>query len=329
MSVQYLNNYRGIAILLVVLGHAMSAIPGAVPPYIHFFAPIFGSGTLLFVLVAGIFFSTLTKEQNYPSFMGNKIKFVVLPYIFLSFPAAMVYVLGWKNTHDWMDVAWLHSLNPVLAYAYLMATGAHLGPLWFVPMILLYYVASPIWWTLIRRKLLLPAVAFSLVLGMFLGRPTGNSNFLQSAFYFLAPYLLGIYAGENPNLIKSLAPFAGKGFLACIALLLAIGDITFAGLHWMLLGSLATACMLIALCLSKLNHKIKWLDLFARLSFYIFFVHGYIVGACRMYWSKSAFYGSEIPIVAGIFLATLAISIAAYIPLKLTLKARSRFFLAA
>jgi len=329
MSLQYLNNFRGIAILLIVFGHAVSALPAPHSPFLASLMPLFSNGTLLFVLVAGQFFVTLSENYSYKIFLKNKLMMVVLPYLILSLPAALIYLLGLKNSHEWMDMQWFHSLNPVVAYGYLLITGAHLGPLWFVPMILLYYLASPVWLFFSRKNFLLPMFFLSLVLATYLGRSVDNSNSLQSALYFLPAYLLGMYLGKHSALLNILIPYAVWIFGICVSILLFFGQSEFFNSRWDLLIKLVLTCCLIAICMDKLNYKIKWLDLFARLSFYLFFVHGYVIGAFRMYLQHSKFHYMDIGIAVGIFISTLILCLMAYVIFKWLFQSRSKFILGA
>lgn len=328
MSVQYLNNFRGIAILLIIFGHAISALPAS-QESLSFLLPIFSNGTLLFVLVAGQFFATLSANFYYPAFLKNKMLFVVLPYLILSFPAALIYLLGLKDSHEWMDMQWFQQLHPLIAYAYLLVTGAHLGPLWFVPMIMLYYLLSPLWIWILQRNWIMPLFILSLLLALYLGRPIVNANSLQSAFYFLPAYILGIYLGKDSQLIEWLKPVAVTGFLLCIVSLIFLGETGHFNSRWDLLLKLVATCFLISICLKKLNFKIKWLDLFARLSFFLFFVHGYVIGAFRMIFRETDFHHLGLLAVLGIFLITISLCLAAYIVFKGILQHRSKFILGA
>lgn len=329
MSLQYLNNFRGIAILLIVFGHAVSALPEPHSAFLTALMPLFSNGTLLFVLVAGQFFVVLSENYSYKNFLKNKLMLVVLPYLILSLPAALIYLLGLKNSHEWMDMQWFHSLNPVIAYGYLLITGAHLGPLWFVPMILLYYLASPVWLFFLRKNLLLPMFGLSLVLAILLGRSLDNSNSLQSALYFLPAYLLGMYLGKHSALINSSIPYAAWIFGICITILLLFGQSEFFDSRWDLLIKLVMTSCLIAICMDKLNYKIKWLDLFARLSFYLFFVHGYVIGAFRIYLQHSELDDMGIGVAVGIFITTLILCLMAYVVFKWLFQNNSKYILGA
>jgi peptidoglycan/LPS O-acetylase OafA/YrhL len=152
---------------------------------------------------------------------------------------------------------------------------------------------------------------------------------LQSALYFLPAYLLGMYLGKRPGLLSFLMPYAVWGFIICVLVLIDYGHSIFSDTRWDLLLKLITTCFLIALCQAKLNFKIKWLDLFARLSFYLFFVHGYVIGAFRIYLRHSEHHYMGIGAALGIFITTLILCLMAYILFKWLFQNHSKFILGA
>lgn len=329
MSTQYLNNYRGVAILLVILSHSASTLDTANAVLINFISPIFGSGTLFFMLVAGQFFASFSDDYSYKQFLLNKLKFVVAPYVATSMPAALIYICELKTQHEWIDMEWFHGLNPVLGYLYLFVTGGHLGPLWFIPMILFYYLISPAFDLLIKRGWLVWAFVLSVVPAVCMGRPHGNSNMFQSAVYFLPPYMLGMILSGRGDFLKSLVRQPSLGLIVSVGGLLIFGKSLFLGLHWHLPFGLFAAAMLLNFMQSSLNYKIKLLDLMARLSFFLFFVHGYFVGYFRSVFRKMGVFSYPDLVVILVFVATLILCLMAYIPLKYKIKGRSRYLIGA
>lgn len=284
---------------------------------------------MLFVLVAGHFFYALSGNFSYAPFLKNKALNVVAPYAFVSFPAAMIYVLGLKHEHQWLDMEWFTSLHYLWRYVYLMFMGAHLGPLWFIPMILVYYLMSPLWvWLIKVDKIHYVLVAF-LLLSMYVGRAPDNSNFIQSGIYYLPAYLLGMYLGRHPDVVDRMGLHAQVGFWVSLLVLLSLGGCYAYGITWKVPVALVFGCYLICICKQKLNHRQKWLDLFARLSFYLFFVHGYVTGFFRSALKSFDHYAWEPVLVLFVFATTLLLCLAAYIPLKMLLRERSKYLIGA
>lgn len=323
----YLNNYRGIAILLVVFSHAVSILTTYEPGFLKALAPFYHSGTLLFVLAAGYFFAAMFESYSYFPFLKNKLKQLVMPYVLLSLPAALVYVFGLKTTHSWVDMTWFHSLGTVEAYIFMLITGAQLGPLWFVPMIFVYYLLSPVWAFLLQKNLLIPVFCACLASALYFGRPPNNSRFLEAGVYFLPPYLLGMWMHSTPWLSKVSESKAATGFALSALMLLTLGE-RFSGAQ--LLAGLLAAFFLIALCRTKFNYKVKSLDLLARLSFYIFIMHGYMVGFFRSALAEGLYDDTTLTlIILAVFVLTITTCILLYVPLKILLRDRSKYFLGA
>lgn len=81
------------------------------------------------------------------------------------------------------------------------------------------------------------------------------------------------------------------------------------------------------------RRKDIWLDLFARLSFFIFFIHGYFAALIRSVFAKlvdgngSLYPVLEVPLIVAAFVSMLALSILTYLVLKLCLRERSRLII--
>lgn len=325
---QHLNNYRGLAISLVIASHAAATLPDPHPSSVSFFSPLFGCGTILFILAAGYFFTTLSATDSYTSYLKSKIKNVIAPYIILSMPAALIYITGLKTHHDWLDLQWLSSLPTLEAYLYLMITGAQLGPLWFIPMVIIFYILCPVWQLLIKKSLLLPAIFLALIAATAAGRPMHNENSLQSAIFFLPAYLTGMLI---PSLgIEKHKEIPSKALLVGTLLALLLNGWLNAKASVLTpVLSLAFAIAMLLFTSQHLTKKIKILDLMARLSFFLFFVHGYFIAAFRIKLHERQITTMAWPTIAAVSIITILLSLALYIPLKAALKDRSKFVLAA
>jgi len=85
-----------------------------------------------------------------------------------------------------------------------------------------------------------------------------------------------------------------------------------------------------AFCAQYLEKRNIWLDMFARLSFFIFFIHGYFASLERIALQKLGFVdvienpGLEIVVIVATFLMIIVMSLSAYIVLKFLLRDKSR-----
>ena len=102
--------------------------------------------------------------------------------------------MDWTGQQDRLKsalgVALLH-----VALAYL--TGRQMPiPLWFIPMIAVYYVVAPVFVWVDRRPKWYAAIAPLLVLASFSHRPQHQTELSQSLVYFLPVYLSGMAASH-------------------------------------------------------------------------------------------------------------------------------------
>ncbi len=338
IDVQFINNMRGIAILIIVYTHAIWAMPapGEATAFLDYAV---GNGTLIFIFIAGYLFSKTTDRFRYVSYLENKIKNVLVPYLIVSLPASLLYVFHIKTTHQWLDMDWFYTnLNLLERYLYLAATGAQLGPLWFVPMIVVFYLVSPVFAYLRNSNLIFPLVFIALVIAYLAGRPVGNSNPFQSFLFFTPFYLLGMIAFRFNDQLMSLERHANP---------LAVGyAIFFITLYFIffrppaastdsdqLLIYLPLILILTVFCKKHLNRRVPILDMFGRLSFYIFFVHGYFAAAMlvvtrRLFGEQGLHLAfAEVLVITTIFCAITFMSLATYVVLKYLLKDKSRYII--
>ena len=333
MGFQFMNNYRGIAILMVLLAHAISVLRSMKPVESEGILLLnlhMDNCTLIFVTVAGFFFSILSVNYSYIPFLKNKFKAVIVPYFIISIPMVILYILNLKQQHRWIDLEWFHSsLDPVSQYVFLMITGAHLGPLWFVPMIVIFYAVSPVFIVIKNNNVVVPAFLLSLALGAFLSRPALNDNALHSFAYFLPAFFLGMLLAEKKYLYESIMKYSE----ALLTLYIVIVSVLYMNIEINtsvdLFIKLSLAFIVMALCRKCMNYKIVWLDLFARLSFYLFFIHGYFTGVARITFRETSVELEEYFALIFVFIYIIFMSLAAYVVCKLFLKEQTKYFLGA
>lgn len=104
-----------------------------------FFYHFLTEWTAIFLLISGFLFQFLLPKYEFSSFMKKKITNVILPYIIVSIPAILIYLLGYKTVHNWIDISELLSNSKLYAIFYFYLTGGHLGPLWFIPVLTLIF----------------------------------------------------------------------------------------------------------------------------------------------------------------------------------------------
>jgi hypothetical protein len=242
---------------------------------------LLNNSTVLFVVVAGYLFDFQIKAFNYKNFLISKVSTVVIPYIVISIPVVSLYMLGFKSTHIWIDMDWFVEQNPVFQYLYLMLTGAHLGPLWFVPMIIILYFLSPFVVLLKNNNMLMIAFFISLIPAIYFGRPEHNENPILASVYFLPPYFLGLIVSQKKYIYEKFNNISVFILGVYVSFYLLIFNYFEVLSSIDLFLKMILSIIVLSVCSNFLSKKNKMLDMFARLSFFIFLIHGYFSGAIR------------------------------------------------
>ncbi len=327
-TMQFINNFRGIAILLIMLIHAIGTINNDGSTVLHALELLLDNTTILFVVVAGYLFSSLSTNFNYLDYLKHKFKIVIIPYFFVSIPAIFIYMSGLKNTHFWLDINWLHSLGPVYQYLYFMLSGAHLVTLWFIPMIIPLYLFSPSFLYLKNKQLLGIFFILSLIPALWFGRPDFSVNNVIWTVYFLPTYLLGMLLWQRPNIYEMLTKHSGVLLVGYIVIYLSLSWDGEFNTSVDLLWKMALSVILIAFTKRYLSKKNKCLNMFARLSFYLYFVHGYFISIIRIIYNQYLNVEMTGLLAASVsFTITLFLSLSSFVVIKMILKQRSKLFI--
>ncbi len=110
-------------------------------------------GTFLFVFIAGFLFQHLLYKYNYLEYLRGRLLRVVLPYLLVSIPAVFAWTFLYQKSgmgvpRGLYDNSWWYIAG------YYLITGKHMAPLWFIPMIAVFYVLSPLFRLVDRFPLL-------------------------------------------------------------------------------------------------------------------------------------------------------------------------------
>lgn len=324
---QFINNYRGIAILLIVLIHAIGTINNNDSAILYAIGLLLDNSTILFVVVAGYLFSSLSFKFNYRQYLTHKFRVIIIPYFFVSIPAVLIYMTGLKTNHYWIDMDWFHSLTLINQYLYFMFSGAHLVTLWFIPMIIPFYLLSPVILYIRNKNFLEIFFVICLIPALWFGRPEFSENNLIWSVYFFPAYLLGMILCLRPRIYELLVAYCGPILLSFMAIYLASNWFSPFSTSVDLLWKMSLSIILIACSKRYLAKKNRWLNMFARLSFYLFFVHGYFIGVIRILYRQ--YFNTEVTGIlaaSASFTVTIICSLLTFVMIKLILKDKSKIF---
>lgn len=298
MFLRYVHNFRAVAIVVIVAGHAAVVLKhDAHPRTMDFLLDLLDNGTVLFVFIAGFLFEHLSRRFEYRDYLHKKLLNVIIPYLLVSIPA-VAYTVRFVDPNPALPES-LRDASPAAQAAWMFLTGGGTFnyAVWFVPMITLFYLAAPLFMRFIAHpRLYLLAVPLT-VFSMAAHRPPEVHTPLI-ALYFLPAYLLGMWASHErerlePVLLRSWAWLLGAFGVAVLVRFLfsdrhgneyARGMFTgeFGLFDWMFAQKLLLCAAFLGLMLrldAVVGDRLRFLG---DISFTIFFVHGYVLFAFQI-----------------------------------------------
>jgi surface polysaccharide O-acyltransferase-like enzyme len=275
---QHIHVFRGVAILLIVCAHTLPSLDWSDSPLLgRAIDGIANESSIFFFFIAGYLFQHLSARFRYQSYLIQKLKTVILPYLLLSIPALIVFTFLTERTGMW---SWFYGLDKWEQIGLFLLTGKHLAPLWFVPTITLFYLAAPI---LVRLDRSYPAfywvIPILLVISSILGRD-GSLGPINKALYLAPVYILGMCFSHYGEKAEQLA----QKFWLPLSLLTLTGYLGYL-LEWdvpphYLMIMKAPMCLLLTILLLNFHSVFgKRLDYIGHVSFGIFFIHAYFISA--------------------------------------------------
>jgi len=193
-------------------------------------------------------------------------------------------------------------------------------------MIIPFYLLSPVI-IYIKNKCLLEAFFIvSLVPALWFGRPYFSENNLIWSVYFLPAYLLGMVLWLRPRIYEVLVEYSSYILVGYIVVYLSSSWFSAFSSSVDLLWKMSLSVILIACCKRHLSKRNRWLNMFAHLSFYLFFVHGYFIGVIRILYKHFNTEVSGIIAASASFSITILLSLLSFVIIKLILKEKSKIF---
>lgn len=279
MYYKSINWMRGIAIVFVVLGHVNYG------QYVNARGAgrFFYDGTLIFVFISGFLFFHLIARYDFASYMRKKLHHVIIPYLFVTIPVCLLSLAYYATDRKWLnDVPDFD--NAIYLYTYQITTGATLlNPLWFVPMITIFFLLSPLLHKTMQSRHFGAAVILTMAFTMTSTRPGALSPAL-SFVHWLGIYLFGGYCCKHYGLLVK------NKYPVLIASLTGLAVFHYSGGHTGFINSphlhkILLTFMFIALfsILETRVERIGILDALAHYSFGIFLLHGYFIGVYNLF----------------------------------------------
>ncbi len=290
----YINIFRGLAILLIIAGHTMQF--GESSSLIHKInCEIVCGGTALFIFISGFLFQHLSGKFEYKNYLSKKWTNVILPYFITAIPGILFCLFLpqiYGNSFD--------GLNPLIQIPMFLTTGRiHNTPTWFIPMIILFFFCSWILLKLEKKEILYKLLPIMFIITLFCPRTDIDYNSIINLTYtqkylaclgyiingfihFFSLYVFGMFCSKYKEVIDI---FYNKRLFLWIFMIGFAATNVYLNYHNIYSSFTISKTILTMLVLGYLKHYDEWLmkketlnkilDITAKYSFGLFFVHWY------------------------------------------------------
>lgn len=294
----YINVFRGLAILLILAGHTMQM--GKAESLTRAISrEICAGGTVLFVFIAGFLFEYLSHKFEYKDYLIKKWTNVIMPYIITAIPGIILcFTLPMAYGNPFYEY------NPVAQIVVFLTTGrVHNVPAWFIPMIVIFFFLSKFLLKAEKRGFLFKLLPIALLITVFYPRQdiepemVVNLDFwgkysaylayvLQGFVHFFSSYVGGMYLAANIDKVDKM--YNWRHVLLGATIITAVVDIYLLQNYGISNGSVSKIFFTIwALVMLKHYNEFfdkhpmvnKFMDVCAKYSFGLFFIHWYYVFA--------------------------------------------------
>jgi peptidoglycan/LPS O-acetylase OafA/YrhL len=274
----YINNFRGIAIMIIVAYHSMVFIPWEKGSIIYKVLNILLENcTIMFIFISGYLFRHLLPKFTFKSYLKKKFINVISPYLIMSSPAVMFLILNFKSVDKpWIYDTGLMHKSIITDILLLEITGSQWSHFWFIPMMVIFYFMAPVFRFIANHPGIYYILPFLVLISFWMGRSVNNSNPFQSFAYFLPVYLFGAFSNQfyaHVNL------FLRRFWYVLLFLFFILSYIIFVfNIYSFSLFQKMILCYLVLALLIKFNDfKMTFLETMAKFSFGIYFIHMYII----------------------------------------------------
>ena len=290
----YINVFRGLAILLIIMGHTMQF--GDSKNIVSMLnCEIICGGTALFIFISGFLFQHLSNKFEFKNYMSKKWTNVIMPYLIVSIPGIILclnYPIHYKNSFDGLET-WIQI--PL----HLTIGRVHNTPTWFIPMIILFFLCSYFFIKLEKKGVLYKLLPILFLITIFL--PRGSAEYedtlglsylikywiylkyiITNFFHFIALYVFGMYCSANKHIIDK---FYTKRYFSWILMIGFCAIDVYAQYKYHYSNFTISKIFLTILALAYLKHYDEFilahkktnatLDFIAKYSFGLFFIHWY------------------------------------------------------
>lgn len=334
MSIHYM---RAITILVIVIEHNFFWFLPQENRLFQLMWVLSMDWTAIFVAISGFLFQHLSYKYDFKRFYINKFNNLILPYLFVFLITCLIidFDLFVNMKTDWFQI-----FNKFLLGRY--------TALWFMPMIILIFLFSPLFYILSKIKLsiYIPMLVLCFLL---IERNTNQENIfilINNCFHYIPIFIIGMWFKQKFELINKFVLENIRILLFTLIFIFIIDylsridkipsyilfrTIKFGDLEKLLLFFLLIPN--IDKYINRIPYFLKqFLDYIAKISFPIFFLHGLFIillikTSCiynNMYRQNSLIFFIQSLCISFFVLCLCALVCATF---KKILKTKSKFFI--
>lgn len=349
MFLNFINYFRGFAILIIVVGHLFGTVkvfnydnPHLNTIFTKSIFSLISGGTALFVFISGFLFHHVfyTRGFNLKKFFNNKLKNVLCPYVVVITPI-IFYELLFNPRYQKLYTTKFEFFKTLFLSYY---SGTMLLATWYIPFAFVLFISSGLFIKFLEMNRYHKRVIFILLLAAaIVHRPIHDFtiNVFQALIYFSPVYCLGIYVSfkkeEFFKKFKDKSYIFGLLTLGILAFQIYTGRFVNSHKSIMVFTTFDLVifqkffmCLYLVLFFNKyekyFNSKAKKVfDILAEYSFPIFFIHNYIIQFLypALGWERESGYVGLILLTT----LTLGTSILIAYSIKLIFKKNSRYII--
>ena len=292
----YLHSFRGLAIIKIVLGHALAAAfiaaYGAFDeshPLIMASEIFYHDSTLYFAIISGLLFTRVLEPRGYYKFFSSKVKNILLPYLFFTLVLTFISI-RFHDTKSFQEglVYYFSKVFRNLIY------GKANFALWYIPVLIVLYLATPVLQGLQKISKWTRIVFFAVMfIPLVVSRIQMVGDYIfkfETVIYFMGAYALGMYLGTDLEakfqsikkcktaIVVTAVASTGLLFYLYIVKMDMVGAISVRESVFYI-QKIAFAIIFMMLLKRLGDAQPRWLKPIARDSFSIYFMHGSILYA--------------------------------------------------
>jgi len=291
---QNVHNFRAFAIIGVVAAHCLHNFNWQnSEKSLIVLDVIFNQSTIWFAFIAGYLFQRLSTNYTTGRYYRKKIANVILPYLLCSIPALALSLTLFTQempTDFYGFPVWKQVL-------YFLVTGKHLAPYWYIPTITCIFIASPFLIYIDRHSSLYWTLPPLLILSALLGRDgliaytdlNAYHGQISKAVYLLSPYMLGMFISRHSDQVMSHISKYRVALTLVMSALVLLEVIFYRNTTSLMFAwKIFSAPLLLNFLSLPFGIAQKSIDRVADVSFGIFFLHGYLLPAHKLFWAYAS-----------------------------------------